>query len=94
MLKELNCTSIEQLVNETVPDKIRLKESEIFNHNGKELKGLDSYFQVLSHMRHLASLNAQHTDYMGQGYYPTILPLVIKRNVLENPKWYTPYTPY
>jgi len=94
MLKEIDVSSIDQLMNETVPESIRLGQGQIFRHNNQKINGLDSTYQVLSHMRHIASLNKVNTDYHGQGYYPCILPVVILRNVLENPKWYTPYTPY
>ena len=94
MLKEIDVSSIDQLMNETVPESIRLGQGQIFRHNNQQINGLDSTYQVLSHMRNIASLNKVNTDYHGQGYYPCILPVVILRNVLENPKWYTPYTPY
>lgn len=85
---------MDQLLDETVPDKIRLKPNQMFFHKDTKIDGLDSYAQVMDHMRKLAGMNRVNTDYYGQGYYPSILPLVILRNVLENPKWYTPYTPY
>jgi len=94
MLKQVNVSTIDQLMNETVPESIRLGQGQMFRHNSQQINGLDSNYQVLSHMRNLAALNKVNTDYYGQGYYPSILPVVILRNVLENPKWYTPYTPY
>jgi glycine dehydrogenase len=81
-------------MSETVPEGIRLSSEKIFRHNDQSINGLDSPGQVLEHMSNLAAMNKVNTCYHGQGYYPNILPTVIKRNVLENPKWYTPYTPY
>lgn len=94
MLKEIGVSSMDQLIYETVPDAIRLAPGTAFIKDGKKIDSNDSYFQVLNHMRDLSQMNQTNTCYYGQGYYPSILPLVIRRNVLENPKWYTPYTPY
>jgi len=49
---------------------------------------------MLDRMRQLANSNTVNKSYIGQGYYGTTTPAVIRRNVLENPEWYTPYTPY
>ncbi|TYC12868.1 aminomethyl-transferring glycine dehydrogenase [Bizionia gelidisalsuginis] len=87
MLQSLGVDSMEQLIYETVPDDIRLK---------KELN-LDvamSEFEFSSHINELSKLNSIYKTYIGLGYHPTILPAVIQRNVLENPGWYTAYTPY
>jgi len=66
----------------------------MFKHDGKELNGIDSETLMLERMRLLANNNVVNKSYIGQGYYGTTTPAVILRNVLENPKWYTPYTPY
>jgi len=94
ILKTLNVKSIDQLMDETVPAQIRIADDDLFVHNGKSFQAIDSESGVLKKMSELASMNKVYKSYIGQGYYPSITPSVIKRNVLENPKWYTPYTPY
>ena len=81
-------------MDQTVPASIRLPEDQVFNHNGKQIKGIHSETMMLNHLRDLASANKVNRSFQGCGYYPTNLPSVIRRNVLENPNWYTPYTPY
>jgi len=94
MLKFLQIESIDELIDETVPKAIRSPKDKAFEHRGKTIIGFDSESGVLRKMAQLASMNKTYKSYQGQGYYPSIIPSVVKRNVLENPKWYTPYTPY
>ncbi len=87
MLKAIGVTSLDQLIDETVPASIRLP---------KPLNipaGLNE-FEYLNHIKALASKNKVFKSYIGMGYYNTITPGVILRNVFENPGWYTSYTPY
>ncbi|KAB2859559.1 MAG: aminomethyl-transferring glycine dehydrogenase [Flavobacteriales bacterium] len=87
MLSAIGVNSIDELINQTIPSKIRLK---------KELN-LDkplTEFEYLNHIKDLSSKNKLFKSYIGLGYYNTILPSVIKRNIFENPGWYTAYTPY
>ena len=87
ILKTIGVSSIDQLIEETIPKHIMLKD---------ELK-LDlqlSEYELISRLKSLANKNKVFKSYIGLGYYPTITPEVIKRNVLENPGWYTQYTPY
>ena len=87
MLSTLNLGSVDELIEQTVPAKIRLKQA----LNLPEAKSETEYLAAL---RQTASLNKVFTSYIGQGYYDTITPGVILRNVMENPGWYTQYTPY
>ncbi|WP_044399827.1 aminomethyl-transferring glycine dehydrogenase [Lacinutrix sp. Hel_I_90] len=87
MLKTLGVDSMEQLIYETIPDDIRLKRD-------LNLDVAMSEFEYSSHINELSKLNKLYKTYIGLGYHPTILPAVIQRNVLENPGWYTAYTPY
>lgn len=77
-----------------MPADIKLTPGNRFKHNGKELKGIDSETLMLARMRQLMHNNVVNKSFIGQGFYGTNIPSVIRRNVLENPKWYTPYTPY
>lgn len=87
MLEIVGVSSMEQLIDETVPKNIRLKEPLKLNEGLTERR----YFRrILS----LADKNKVFNTYIGMGYYDTITPAVILRNVLENPVWYTSYTPY
>jgi len=87
MLKTIGVDSMEQLIYETVPDDIRL-DSEL------NLESAMSEYDYLSHINELSKCNKTYKTYIGLGYHPTILPAVIQRNILENPGWYTAYTPY
>ncbi len=87
MLEKMGLSSVDQLIDETIPANIRLE-------NELELEeGMDEY-SYLQHIRQLASKNKIYKTYIGLGYYNTIVPSVIMRNVFENPGWYTSYTPY
>ncbi len=87
MLKAIGVNSLQQLVDETIPANIRFREE-------PELEEGMSEAEFLSHLRAMAAKNKVYKSYIGMGYYGTITPSVILRNVLENPGWYTQYTPY
>ncbi|QHI36649.1 Glycine dehydrogenase (decarboxylating) [Kordia antarctica] len=87
MLQTIGVDSLEQLINETIPDDIRLK------HPLALPPGLPEN-EFLSHMQHLAGHNKIFKTYIGLGYHEPVTPAVIQRNIFENPGWYTAYTPY
>lgn len=87
MLKTIGADSLEQLINQTIPENIRLK-------NGLDLDIAMSEQDYLTHIHDLSLKNKVFKSYIGLGYHPSILPAVIQRNILENPGWYTAYTPY
>ena len=87
MLEALGLDSLEALVDKIVPDDIRLERA-------IELPPAMSEWEFAHHIRAIADKNRVFRSFIGQGYYRTIMPAVIRRNVLENPAWYTPYTPY
>ncbi len=87
MLEVIDANSIDSLIDETIPAQIRLK-SELDIPDGI------SEFEYLNHIDKVGAKNKVFRSYIGQGYYGTITPSVIKRNMFENPGWYTAYTPY
>jgi len=87
MLQTIGVDSIDQLIYETVPDDIILKKE-------MNLPRALSEQEYLAHIGDLANKNKVFKTYIGLGYHNTILPPVIQRNILENPGWYTAYTPY
>lgn len=87
MLKEIGVASLDQLIDETVPASIRLKKP-------LQLPEAQSEYAFLKELKNVASKNTISKSYIGLGYYDTITPGVIQRNILENPGWYTAYTPY
>lgn len=87
MLKTVGAESLEQLIAETIPDDIRLKEP-------LNLDAALSEHEFLSHIQELSEKNKIYKSYIGLGYHESITPSAIKRNILENPGWYTAYTPY
>ncbi|GCC52165.1 glycine dehydrogenase [Chryseotalea sanaruensis] len=87
MLKVVKAASLDELIAQTVPANIRLK-------NPLALPAAQSEFEFLKSFKTLASKNKVFKSYIGTGYYNTITPGVILRNILENPGWYTAYTPY
>ena len=87
MLKTLGCNSLAQLTSEVVPVAIAMTENLDIVDGCTEAK-------ALAELREIARHNKVFRSFIGQGYYGTITPNVIQRNILENPAWYTAYTPY
>lgn len=87
MLEKIGVSNIEQLIDETVPAAIRLKEP-------MNLPAGMNEFEYLNHIKAIGAKNKIYKSYIGLGYYNSITPGVITRNILENAGWYTSYTPY
>ncbi len=87
MLGVIGVKSLDELIEKTLPKSIRLKDK-------LELTEPMTEYELLLHLKSIASKNKVFKNYIGLGYYPTITPGVIRRNILENPGWYTQYTPY
>ncbi len=87
MLQTIDVKTLDELIAQTVPAKIRLKSP-------LNLPAAKSEYAYLKDLKQTASKNKVYRSYIGQGYYDVIVPGVIQRNILENPGWYTQYTPY
>ena len=87
MLQKIGVSSIDELIDKTVPAGIRLKKP-------IELDAAMTEFEYLNHIQSVANKNKIYKTYIGLGYYNSITPSVILRNIFENPGWYTAYTPY
>src|SRR5687768_15352092 len=87
MLEIVGTASLDELIAQTLPKDIRARKPHV-------LQPALSESEALEKAREVASRNVSKTSLIGQGYYGTILPPVIQRHILENPAWYTAYTPY
>ncbi len=87
MLQTIGSASLAELISKTIPASIRIK-------NELNIPAAISEFDYLSELKKVAAKNKVYKNYIGQGYYGTITPSVILRNIFENPGWYTQYTPY
>jgi glycine dehydrogenase len=87
MFKTIGVETFDQLIYETIPENIRLK-------NDLQLEPAMTEYEYSQHIHELGKKNKIFKSYIGLGYHPTIVPAVIQRNIFENPGWYTAYTPY
>lgn len=87
MLKVVGVSSLDELINQTIPSDIRLEKK-------LDLPESMTEREFAEHISELASKNESFTSYIGMGWYDTVCPAPIQRNVFENPIWYTSYTPY
>ena len=87
MLAKINANSIDELLDETIPASIRLNKP-------LDLDEGISEFEFSKHIQSLGRKNKRYASFIGLGYHASITPAVIQRNILENPGWYTAYTPY
>ncbi len=88
MLSVIGVDSLDTLIGEVIPQNIRLKQPLAL-----EAEGMSEH-EFAAHIGALAASNQQYRSFIGMGYYPCAVPAVVSRNVLENPAWYTSYTPY
>ena len=86
-MNDLNVSSVEQLIQETIP-------APIINHADLQIGEGLTEMDMLQKLECKAAKNKLYKSYIGQGYYGTFTPPAIQRNVFENPGWYTQYTPY
>ena len=87
MLQKIGVKSLDELIDKTIPGDIRIQQP-------LDLPEAMTEYEFAGHIGELAAMNKLYTTYIGMGWYNTITPAVIQRNVLENPVWYTSYTPY
>lgn len=87
MLNAVGVSSMDELIDQTIPKIIRSKQE-------TQIDSAKTEYEILNDLREIAKNNIVLKSYLGQGYYNSITPSVIRRNVLENPGWYTQYTPY
>ncbi|HMT12220.1 MAG TPA: glycine dehydrogenase (aminomethyl-transferring), partial [Ignavibacteria bacterium] len=87
MLKVIGAGSVDELIGQIVPDSIHLKSQ-------LDLGEALSEQELLQHLHELALKNKTYRSFIGSGYYGTFTPTVVLRNIMENPGWYTQYTPY
>ncbi|MDR0892275.1 MAG: aminomethyl-transferring glycine dehydrogenase [Mediterranea sp.] len=87
MLSKIGINSVDELIDKTIPANIRLPKV-------PELPAPLTEYEYGQHIARLAATNKTYATYIGQGWYGTITPAVVQRNVFENPVWYTSYTPY
>jgi glycine dehydrogenase len=87
MLEKIGVSDMAELISQTIPNSIRLNKD-------LDISPALSEYEMLAHSKDLASKNVLFDNYIGFGYNNTILPSAIQRNILENPSWYTAYTPY
>jgi glycine dehydrogenase len=87
MLKELGYKNLDDLIKDTVPEKILFKDS-------LDIGDPNSEYKALRKLKNISKKNKVYSSFIGMGYYGTYTPYVILRNILENPGWYTSYTPY
>jgi glycine dehydrogenase len=87
MFKIIGVRSIDELIDQTIPESIRKKQQ-------VQMEPAKTEFEMLKELREIAKKNVVLQSYLGQGYYNCITPSVIQRNIFENPGWYTQYTPY
>jgi len=87
MLHSIGVRSMDELIDQTIPEIIRSKQP-------IQLDPPKTEYEMLNELREIAKSNVVLKSYLGQGYYNCITPSVIRRNIFENPGWYTQYTPY
>ncbi len=87
MIEKIGVNSLDELIDNTIPDSIRLDTT-------LDLPDVLNEYEYFNYVKRIAAKNRVYKSYIGMGYYGTIFPAVIQRNILENPSWYTSYTPY